>query len=444
MSSASIEFRKYFTKKSLNEIYKNYVCYKGAIGIDRINRKVFKSNLESNIEVIWGKAHKGDYRFTNFKEKLLSRGADRKPRVISIPTKRDQLILRALYTVLNNTYRNKLTGLYLYKIINEVKENFLSKRYDYFLRLDIKDFYPSIIHNVLLKIVKRKVRKKEIVNLIYDAIKKPIVSPLLPNKIETREKGIPQGLAISNILANIYLQLIDKKYYANIHYSYFRYVDDILVLSNSSDTKSIKDSLMEDLKNIGLEIHDESKENSKSESGSIDEGFSYLGYKFKGDSIFVRESSIDSLRNSLIKIFTQYKYREHKKINQLRWVINLRITGCIFNSNKYGWIFFFSQINDLNLLFKLDSFIKELCKRYNVNINLLRPKKFVKTYFEITKNLRITSYIPNFDKISKIEKSKILKINFGIKVNESQVIHEFNKLIYRNIKELEKDLAMMS
>ena len=60
------------------------------------------------------------------------------------------------------------------------------------------------MHNVLLKIIKKKARKKELVNLIYDALKKPIVSPLLLKKIESREIGIPQGLAISNILANIF------------------------------------------------------------------------------------------------------------------------------------------------------------------------------------------------------------------------------------------------
>lgn len=444
MAQASNEFRKYFTKKALFKIYKSYVRYKGAVGIDRINWRVFDPNLDSNIKIIRKKVHLGSYRFTNFREKLISRGADRKPRVLSIPTKRDQLTLRALYTILNNTYSDTLTGLHLHKIINDVKTAFLLKNYTSFLKLDIKDFYPSVKHDNLIKILRRKVRKKEVLNLIKDAIKKPIVSTFSSKKMEKREIGIPQGLAISNILANIYLQLIDKKHYSLNHYSYFRYVDDILVLCNGSDIESIKEALIVDFKEIGLQIHDESNENSKSESGPIHEGFTYLGYKFLADSISVREASIDSLRNSFLKIFTQYKYSEQKNINRLRWVINLRITGCIFNYTKFGWIFYYSQINDNSIFFKLDIFIKDLCKRYNVDINRLKPKKFVKAYFEITKNLRNTRYIQNFDQMQLEEKKKILRLNFVIKVdnfNDSQIAHEFNRLIYRNIKELEKDLA---
>ena len=78
------------------------------------------------------------------------------------------------------------------------------------MKIDVSKFYSSINRKKLMKIIRRKIRKKEIVSLIENAITTETV--LLPVKLtdkkEKKEKGVPEGLPISNALANIYLTVV--------------------------------------------------------------------------------------------------------------------------------------------------------------------------------------------------------------------------------------------
>ena len=161
----------------------------------------------------------------------------------------------------------------------------------------------------------------------------------------------------------------------------------------------------------------------------------------------MRKKSIDKLRESIIKLFTNYKYSESRNLALLKWALDLRITGCIFNETKYGWLFFFSQINDLKLLKSLDLFIEKLLVRFNINPASISLKKFTRSFHEITKNLSHTSYIPNFDQYRVSKKRRILKEIFKIKtrlMTSADIEYQFNKKLYKTVKDLERDLARAS
>ena len=82
-----------------------------------------------------------------------------------------------------------------------------------FLKTDIKGFYENIDHSILLEILKTKIKDKRVISLIEKAIKTPTFSSSFPKRERENiinHKGIPQGLAISNILAEIYLSDMDE------------------------------------------------------------------------------------------------------------------------------------------------------------------------------------------------------------------------------------------
>ena len=441
--SASSAFKIIFTKKYIEELYFSSVRYRPAVGIDRINMKTFERQLKDNIDIIYRKSRNGTYNFSQFREKLLSRGPSKYPRVISIPTIRDKLTLKALFEVMNIVYGNETP--FLHKIINEVSLSVNEGLYDGVLRLDVKDFYPSIQHDILFNQINKRVKKKEILHLLKDAISQTTVAKATGGKKSYQIKCVPQGLSISNVLANIYMSPIDYKYSKKSSYKYYRYVDDILILCDCDATNSLRDAITKDCKILGLELHRDDPE--KALSCNLSEGFSYLGYVFKNSHISVRKKSVDNLRESIINIFTNYKYSKHHDLALLQWAINIRITGCIFNDTKYGWLFFFSQINDEGLLHSLDHFIKTQLLRFGIDSRKIHIKKFVRAFYEIRKNLKNSKYIPNFDLISIKDKRKILRNVFGLKIrlmSRTDIEYQFNKRIYRTIKDLEKDLARIS
>ncbi len=207
-------------------------------------------------------------------------------------------------------------------------------------------------------------------------------------------------------LANIYLSQIDRKYSNNPDIKYFRYVDDILIFCQTNDIEKIRTEIAADCTALGLDLHSDTDNPSKSSVTNIADSFTYLGYFFENTKISVRKKSTDHFRESIIRLLTNYKYSETQDIVFLKWALDLRITGCIFNKSKYGWLFFFSQIDDLSLLGSLDHFIQIQVERFNVG--QLKTKTFLKAYHEITRNLSDTAYIPNFDKLSVEEKHRIL------------------------------------
>lgn len=71
-----------------------------------------------------------------------------------------------------------------------------------------------------------------------------------------RTIGVPEGLSISNTLANIYMQDIDRKYRGFDYISYYRYVDDILILVNEDKIDDVKKNIIDDIEELGLELNE--------------------------------------------------------------------------------------------------------------------------------------------------------------------------------------------
>ena len=141
------------------------------------------------------------------------------------------------------------------------------------------------------------------------------------------------------------------------------------------------------------------------------------------------------------------KYSKKKDIEILKWALNIRITGGLLNNERYGWLFFYSQINDLKLLASLDHFVAKQLKRFNIESCDVNIKKYLRSYHEINNNLRNSKYIPNFDSYSDQERrlllTKIFKFNTD-SLNESQVEKIFSMKLFRRLKQLEKDLSGFS
>ncbi len=176
----------------------------------------------------------------------------------------------------------------------------------------------------------------------------------------------------------------------------FLWATRLLILCNKRDIPSVFKLLENDMNNLDLKIHEIGKSKDKTEMGSLSDAFYFLGYSYSNNLMTVRKSSIDNLHTSIINIFTQYKHSKEQNINFLYWKLNLKITGCKFEGKKYGWLYFFSQINDTTLLFKLDTFIVNMFNKFNIEYEKKEVKKFIRTYFEILKNRTNTKYITNF------------------------------------------------
>lgn len=98
----------------------------------------------------------------------------------------------------------------------------------YILKMDIAKYFDNINKNILLDIIKRKIKDENILWLIKEILFS-----------QKREKGLEIGNYTSQMFANIYLNEVDQyvKHKLKIKY-YCRYLDDsVLMVKTKRSTK---------------------------------------------------------------------------------------------------------------------------------------------------------------------------------------------------------------
>lgn len=98
----------------------------------------------------------------------------------------------------------------------------MARKNKYVLQCDIRKFYPSINHDTMMRIIKRKISDRRILNLLED-----IVRSMPP------PRGMPIGNLTSQWLGNVYMNELDMFVKHQMHIrNYIRYCDDFCVFSN--------------------------------------------------------------------------------------------------------------------------------------------------------------------------------------------------------------------
>ena len=431
--------RSSFSVANLKEIFLRKIRDSKAIGKDGIRASVYEKNIDIEIKKIRDRVLSRNYYFTAYRQKLILKGAGKFPREISVATIRDRLTLSALNSVLSKIFHDsKIRPPHFF--ISEIRDVIRGRGDDWsFVQIDVKDFYPSIKHDELLKAIRRRTNSKIILDLVRKAVSTRTGEASFgpPNEV-----GIPQGLSISNILSSIYMNRFDDK--ATDYLTYYRYVDDILVICKTIDSINIYEMLRDDLHKIGLISH-KLEDNSKTKIVKLTRGVEYLGYYIRPGRISVRKSSFRKIMTSIISLISGSK-RSSSSRQSVLFKTNLKITGCIFNENRLGWMFFFSMTDDLSQLKRLDSFVEAAWDKANLS-KLGRPKSFVKAYHEIRFRLDRTKYIPKFDEYDLGKKIDVVAALSNFNVEDivlwgaEEIEAKFRSLLQRQVAELEKDVT---
>jgi hypothetical protein len=127
------------------------------------------------------------------------------------------------------------------------------------------------------------------------------------------------------------------------------------------------------------------------------------------------------------------------------WRLNLRITGCIFEEVRRGWVFYFSQIDveALRQMQGLDKTLKVLAHRFSLKYINSELKSFSRTFHESKRSNAKQFYIPNFDTLSLSTQRDILE-TYGMNgvndMTELQIKQAFKRRIRRETSDLEQDI----
>ncbi|MES2337108.1 MAG: reverse transcriptase domain-containing protein [Pseudomonadota bacterium] len=426
-----------FSKERLSSLYFEKITRSKAVGLDGTRVEHFTKILQDEIDIIERKVYSSTYRFTSYREKLILKGAARLPRKISIPTVRDRLTLRALCDCLSLIVPDAKSvppHNYIKSIAALIKG---STEPLSFLRVDVRDFFPTIKHDLLVMTLQEYGCESFLIDLVRAAVSN---NTGFRTHSAANVMGIPQGLSISNILSSIFMIEFDRRQQSKG--IYHRYVDDILVVAPSHLITKRYIDIHSELTKIGLTPHAMGSA-GKTEIKRISDGIDYLGYHLTPSLISVRKSSYHRMFANLNKVFTLYKYK--RNINQFIFKLNLRITGCILDGKRKGWLMFFSQTDNLSQLAFLDEFVRRECRRLKVPPEF-EIARFVKAFHEIRYKGGSSEYIPNFDNCTLEEQYNFLSMASGISREELDtrsvegIEAEFKAAIAKEVADLEQDV----
>lgn len=193
--------------------YKNLYANKGASsqGIDNDTADGFsKEKIDRIIQSLSDES----YQPKPVRRKYIQKkGNSKKKRPLGIPTFTDKLVQEVLRMILEAVYEpifsNNSHGFRPEKschtALNSIKKEFTGTTW--FVEGDIKGCFDNINHHVLVDIIGRKIKDARLIKLVWKFLRAGYIEDW---KYHTTYSGSPQGGIISPLLANIYLNELDK------------------------------------------------------------------------------------------------------------------------------------------------------------------------------------------------------------------------------------------
>jgi len=427
-----------FSEENLHRIFKERVIEAKSIGLDGVSSKALENRIDEEVQAAATKIVEGRYSFTRYKEKLIVKNYRKPPRQIAMPTVRDTIVLRALCDYLTEFFddcRMRPPHDTIKRVADEAKGASPDHR---FLRMDVINFYPSIVHETLLAQLAKRVTDAPALELVSKAIATPIGF----DEKEVRKVGVPQGLSISNILSMIYLR--DFDFYCDLQYEYFRYVDDILIVTTSARVSSFHAEVRSYLAdNLTLDTHPLEEDGGKTEISDVESGTDYLGYRIRQSGLSIRERSYKKMFRAIVGCLRTLKGKATTE--QVLWKLNLIVTGCRFEERSVGWVFFFRQSTDIGQFFRMDSFLSKKMGEYGLAHMRGRVKSFVKAYREVRYNRENTIYIPDFDHFTLADKIEVVSLIRGFskarvaRMDKEEIDELYWSIVRGQVAKMEKE-----
>jgi hypothetical protein len=174
----------------------------------------------------------------------------------------------------------------IHQCLKHIKRDIYNNELKYCLKLDIRKFYPSIDNEILKKILRNKIKDKDLLELL--------------DKVIDSAKGVPIGNYLSQFFGNLYLNKFDHWMKENNKCKfYYRYCDDIVILSD--DKRELHILLYNTKKYLKTNLNLEVKNNHS--VFPIDKrGIDFLGYRIFKNYILVRKSIVKNMKNKMAKL----------------------------------------------------------------------------------------------------------------------------------------------
>jgi group II intron reverse transcriptase/maturase len=266
---------------------------RGAPGVDGQSIVAFEERLEDNLYKVWNRMSAGSYFPPPVKAVEIPK-AGGGTRTLGVPTIAD----RVAQTVAANrigTVTEKFfhADSYGYRPGRGAHDALAVARercweFDWVLEFDIRAFFDSVPHDLVVRAVEALRLPAWVLLYVKRWLTAPVVMP--DGEARARERGTPQGSAVSPVIANLFLHWaldtwMDREF---PDCPFERYADDGLIHCKSqARARQVLAALGQRMRDVGLELHPGKtrivycRDSRRRQRWDGPVSFDFLGYAFR-------------------------------------------------------------------------------------------------------------------------------------------------------------------
>jgi RNA-directed DNA polymerase len=327
----------------------------GAGGVDEVSIKQFEQSLKGNLYKLWNRLSSGSYFPPPVKlVEIPKKNGGVRP--LGVPTVADRIAqtvvagelekaVEPLFDPDSYGYRPGRSALDAVEVCRQ-----RCWELDWAIDLDVKAFFDSVDHQLMLKAVAHHTDQRWVLLYVRRWLQAPLQRP--DGTLVERDRGTPQGSAVSPVLANLFLHYAFDVWLRRTFPSvpFERYADDVIVhCTSQAQAVAVRDAIGKRLAECGLQLHPDKtrivycKQNGR--GGSYEhESFDFLGYTFRprlaksrtgncfvGFTPAVSDGAVKSMR-CVIRRWRLHQWC-NKELSDLAVFVNPIVRGWI---NYYG------------------------------------------------------------------------------------------------------------
>ncbi len=317
----------------------------GAPGIDGMTTKQLGEHLRRHWESICAKLSAGTYVPAPVKRVEIPK-PDGGKRMLGIPTVVDrwiqQMLLLTLQPIFEPGFHSSSYGFRPGRSAHDAvraAQELIQGGKDWVVDMDITKFFDHVNHDILMHRLGQTLRDKRVLRLIGRYLRSGI---MIEGVVQVAEEGTPQGGPLSPLLANIYLDTLDRQLQER-GLAFVRYADDCnIYVGSQAAAQRVLTSITQWIgKHLRLEVNA-----TKSGVGRPWER-KFLGFRInpKGQ-IEVAPRSLERFQDRVRELWRSCQSLSSQELRD-RWWVYLK-----------GWWNYFQLAEERRGIFDLDGWIR--------------------------------------------------------------------------------------
>ncbi|MGZ3749074.1 MAG: group II intron reverse transcriptase/maturase [Pseudobdellovibrionaceae bacterium] len=244
---------------------------KKALGIDQRTKEEYGNHLDVNLANLIGRMKQMSYRPQPVREVLIPKlGKPGYTRPLGISTIEDKVVQSMTKKILESIYEPNFYGCSygfrpkrgVHTAVKALHKHLFHNEVEVVIDVDLENFFGSISHEVLLDLLRMRIKDETFLRYIVRMLKAGVLSQ---GELKMTDEGTPHGSICSPVLSNIVAHYVIDEWFEDVVKKYvkgtvalFRYCDDLVICCRyETDAERVTNALEKRLAKYHLKMNRE-------------------------------------------------------------------------------------------------------------------------------------------------------------------------------------------